>query len=1000
MIATEQAHESPHRRILLLSGQGFALGLTMAWILIPASAIFLEAYGSELLPVTYIGAAVAGIGSSTLLAAAFRRRPLASVAAWVLAGLAVSLLASWLVLSSFNADWVSFVLLALVPIVVPVGFIFVVGQAGMLLDVRTLKALYARVVAGFALGFVAGGLVGEPLLGILGDAAAVLAAAAGAAVVFLALVVETKRRYPAELSVVEAVEPHEERATLRTLSRNRYIMLIVGFQMLSALASQLLDFHVLASAGNRYHDTTELAQFLSRFSAIAYGTDVLFLLLLAGLLLRRFGLRYGLTANSIAVLTVLAAIIVATSVAGSGATIVFVLIVAARVIDLTFSDGSARTSISAAYQAVPTRLRSVAQAAIEGLAVPVAIGASGVVLLVVQSAGSTDGLVLPCITGTVVLAWLVVATMLFRAYRANLLANLRGRTLDPADLSIEDENSLIVIDRLLESDDERDVRLGLDILTVAEHPELATRLDSARHRRPPECPDRRARTIGRRRPRACDRGGPHEPRRSLRRRSGRQHSGAGHRPTSLGPRADRGPLRRRRVRRARGGGIRARHAWVTTPSGVRSPTRSRGSPGPRTRTTASPPRSMLDEVEPGDWLDRTTLGHLLADPDPDVVNAALDALLWPDDAELLDEVAPHLDDRHTAGAAVDALVRAGDAALAVIDDGLRGDDRSRHVQELLVRTAREIGDSAAVGVLRRYVEHRDREVGLAVLRALAALGPAGAPDDAPDPTQPVVRDDLEHAAHILRALVAFEQEPRATVQSMALRDELDLVRQRVMAAFTMRHGTEGFNRVVFQLGQRDSRSHALALEWLDVTLTGTDRAVVAMLEPRWSDRERLHALTRTFPLPAVSQHDVLLDLVEDRHDRWRRPWIKACAVYTAWSMADGRLDAITAATTANVSARGARDGERIVYETLDGIHARGASPIASCRCITGRSLLARAPRDTRRPLRLRPHPRPRSVRREALRWSRPRGCGRGARSRDGTQRALGHRAIHRERRDR
>ena len=56
----------------------------------------------------------------------------------------------------------------LVPIVVPVGFIFVVGQAGMLLDVRVLKALYARVVAGFALGFVAGGLAGPLLLALLG----------------------------------------------------------------------------------------------------------------------------------------------------------------------------------------------------------------------------------------------------------------------------------------------------------------------------------------------------------------------------------------------------------------------------------------------------------------------------------------------------------------------------------------------------------------------------------------------------------------------------------------------------------------------------------------------------------------------------------------------------------------------------------------------------------------------------------------------------------------
>ena len=58
----------------------------------------------------------------------------------------------------------------------------------------------------------------------------------------------------------------------------------------------------------------------------------------------------------------------------------------------------------------------------------------------------------------------------------NLLANLRGRTLDPADLTVEGESSLIAIDRLVESDDERDVRLGLDILTIAQHPELPARL--------------------------------------------------------------------------------------------------------------------------------------------------------------------------------------------------------------------------------------------------------------------------------------------------------------------------------------------------------------------------------------------------------------------------------------------------------------------------------------------------------------------------------------------
>ncbi len=71
----------------------------------------------------------------------------------------------------------------------------------------------------------------------------------------------------------------------------------------------------------------------------------------------------------------------------------------------------------------------------------------------------------------------MVAIVLYREYGANLLASLRGRTLDPTTLTVEDESSLIVIDRLVESDDERDVRLGLDILTVAQHPALHPRLE-------------------------------------------------------------------------------------------------------------------------------------------------------------------------------------------------------------------------------------------------------------------------------------------------------------------------------------------------------------------------------------------------------------------------------------------------------------------------------------------------------------------------------------------
>ncbi len=926
MIQAAQTRDSPHRRILVLSAQAFALGLTIAWILIPASAIFLEAYGSDLLPVTYIGAGIAGVVSSAMLTVSLRRRPLASVATRVLGGLSVSLLVAWSVLSVAKADWIAFALLVLAPIVIPVGFLFVVGQAGELLDVRSLKALYARVVAGFALGFVTGGLAGPLLLAVVGAAENLLVAAAAAAGLFFALVVMTRRSYPVELAKIERPDVGSEPTTLRSLTRNRYVMLIIGFQMLSAVESQWLDFLVLSSAARRYDTTNELARFLSQFSAIAYGADILFLLVLAGLLLRRFGLRYGLTANSVGVLTLIGAIIVGTTIAGSGATLVFGFIVAARVADITLADGAARTSLSAAYQAVPTHLRPVAQAMTEGLAVPVAIGASGVVLLVVQSAGAIDGLVLPILVGAVVTAWLVVAIVVYRAYRANLLANLRGRTLDPTELTVDDTN-LAAILRLVGSEDQRDVWLGLDILTSAGHPELVSELArlvadervsiriDALERLATAAPTVAAEAARR---------GLDDPSSEMRAMSIRILGTMGHGSDLAGIEThwnDAAP------------DVKAALAFALTRLGdntarshvAREIGRLARSPTPAERQVAA---RMLSEVEPGAGSERTPLQVLISDPDPEVVNAALAAFRWTEDAALVGDVLRALDHRRTAGAAVDALVRAGDAALDTVDDGLRDDQHARHAQELLVRAGRDIGGPGAIAVLLRHVHHRDREVGLAVMHSLAALGfsyvdPQAESSD-PDHGElgsidALVRVDLERATYAVRAVVELTSEPTAEALASALRDELDVIRERVLAAFSLRHDADEFGRVTFQLAQRDTQSHALALEWLDVTLTGTDRALVALIEPRLSDEERLGALLRTFPLVPCDPNQVLLDLVHDPDDRWRRPWLRACAMYTTWTTAEGHgVETMLAAADVLV-ASSAGDESSIVLETLGDI---------------------------------------------------------------------------------
>ena len=107
-----------------------------------------------------------------------------------------------------------------------------------------------------------------------------------------------------------------------------------------------------------------------------------------------------------------------------------------------------------------------------------------------------------------------------------------------------------------------------------------------------------------------------------------------------------------------------------------------------------------------------------------------------------------------------------------------------------------------------------------------------------------------------------------------------------------------------------------ALEWLDVTLVGADRAAVTLLEPELSAQERMRLLSRSFPVPPATPRTVLLDLAKDRNDRWRRPWITACALLAGSNMPDVGFD-LLARTLSEKPHVGDDDDHRwIVEETL------------------------------------------------------------------------------------
>ena len=418
---------TPERGVVArLTAQALAFGVMLALVVIPANALFLDAYGAKWLPATYLGIAVFGTGASVFIARAARRTRLARVAAVSLASFAVLYAASWLILLA-GGVWVSACLLVLFPVALQIGFVFIGGQAGRLLDVRQMKERFPRVVGGFSVGFLLGGLLGIPLLALLGSTEDLLLGATVAQLAFLGLLLETERRFPEVRAA--PVKPSQEtpRASARTLFASGLVLLLLVYQVLSAMGSWLADY-LLFNRAHAHYSGDDLTRLLSWYTALLNLADILFLALIAGPLMRRFGLRIGLVLNPAVVAALLAAMAAVVAGPGAAAYSLFVLAAVARLSDIVLTDGTTRTSVNASFQVVPIQDRFAVQAVVEGIGVPVAIGATGAVLLLMNLLGLGIGAV---IVFAVVLSviWTASGAAMYRAYTRALADEMSHRSL-------------------------------------------------------------------------------------------------------------------------------------------------------------------------------------------------------------------------------------------------------------------------------------------------------------------------------------------------------------------------------------------------------------------------------------------------------------------------------------------------------------------------------------------------------------------------------------------
>ena len=852
---------------------GLLLGLALGFQIIASIALLISIYGAGALPYVYIAVAILGALLFYGFAELQQRYSLVQVSIVTEIIIASFFAFAWAGLRFFDASWLAFVSMVVFSLVLQVGFVIVGGQAGRLLDVRQIKRYFPRIVAGFVIGFMVAGAAAPPLLIWMGSTEQLLLAAAVCATIMAGLLLATNARYRDILALSGGRGQKLKPPPLRKVMAKRFVLLVFAYQMLSAMVSQFLDFMVMASAGERFVQSDALAHFFANYTFWLNLIDLLFLLLFAGFLLSRFGLRFGLSANGGVVVLFLLAIVAAGIVVGPEATIFFWLVVIVRIMDITFTDGTTRTSINAAYQALPAEERVTVQTGVEGIGVPMALGLTGVILLLIDALGDATLVHVAVFTLAVSLLWMVSALLVYRHYAANLLHTLRRRALDPVELTLDDKGSLAVVQRLVANGRLEDVRLALDMLQGAQHPALSDDLLLLAKTGSPEVQIEvltrieklglqvalpLVQQISRTTTRADVQGAAIRTLCALLEADAVETASPFLESLQTDVRlgAAVGLLRYGSIPGVLAVGQRLQ-AWELSADAA--------------------DRIFLARV-----IGEVALPHvyqpliaLLADTDLDVRVAALNAAGQVKHPRLLPLVTANLSENHTRSAASDALVAYGDIILPAVEEALGSNTVSEEDTMRLVRICYQIKSEKVLRLMRRNLDHSSSLVRDQILLVLSACDFHAQAADFPALNKALLRD-VTHGHQIMVAQQDIgATEPAAPLQR-ALRDELNLVNRRVFWLLSFLYEADGILRAEAQLRKGSSSEQALALEMLDVTFSSEHRTLVfPLINPKLDHSQRIQLLAKRINTQPLGRDNQLRNLIQTSNDAWTR----ACALY-------------------------------------------------------------------------------------------------------------------------
>ena len=896
-----RAGEGQATALLLL--HSFFLGMAYVSFSTAASALFLAAFDIGKLPYVYIGSAALTVLIGFLYSRLQSRLRFVTLLPLTVAFLLLTVSAFRFGLWLSDSKWLAFALLFWLRLLIVLANLEFWSLAGCLFNVRQGKRLFSLVGSGELTANILGGFATPLFVMRFGTANLLVVSVMGLGGA-LGLLLITVRTYAAQLDTPTETARHGAQmapSRVSGLSKSRYTVLIIASNMLMVIIYSFIDYTFYDHIKARFHGDSQLAMFLGPFFAVVQMINVVTKTFIASRLFSRYGLRVGLLLHPL-VLIVGTLAIACTGTMWQAAAALFWLVALTKLSDEVLWTSIYDPSLLILYQPLRAEQRRALQIAVQSIFGPLAIGISGLSLLLLGATDFFTSIHLAYMMPVMLAAPLLVAWRMTREYTAALMQALTRRTMEGVELFFGDSSSLGVLRQKLHSPHPGEALYALDLLDRIEHENLATFLvDLLAHPHPAVRREVLSR-IERFKPamaldsvtqHVASEEDPQVRAAALRALCALGEADIVEQVSSYLHDSDAGVRMGVTVGLIRYGGIEGILA-----AGERLILAAHA-PDPGLRVFAA---QGLGEVAMRDFYQ--PLMPLLQDTAPEVRRAALTAAgkirhpkLWP--LVLNNLTAPGV-----GSAAVTALVAGGEAVLPTLATAFSS-SQDRTMRSCIARISGRIRGSGAMTLLQKHLDVPDAVVRLHVLAALNACG-YQRHNGAWPPLQRRFEAEIADATWTLAAIVDVGNGPATSLLQAALQRELEHSCRRVYFLLSFVYDAQALRSAWDNLTHPAAEKRAYALEVIDVLVPSELKAQLFPLLDELLPEQRLQRLQAYFPQPSL-RHDQRLDDIIRRSDADTTPWTKACALYIA------AVCSATSCTAAAVAALTASDP--VVRET-------------------------------------------------------------------------------------